>query len=750
MTGRVRISIIAGALAGAASMGTAAWGQDRVPAVHEDPASADASEIIVTAQRRSERLRDVPISITALTADTLVQSGINNTLDIARVTPGVQLPLYGGFLQPSIRGISSASAGLGDSSNVAIYVDGVYQPSQSGQLVDLPDIQQVEVLKGPQGTLYGQNAAGGAIILTSVAPSFDLTGRFSASYGNYDHWQVRGYISGPLVEDRIAISVAGSFEDRNGFRRNVATGGRDSGLQSELIRARLLFQASDRVSFTLGGYYSRRSDGGQYAGQPVGPGTPLGYALAGLVGLNVPRANDPQSYALNVDPLTLIRSYGFNLLGKFDTDFGTFNTVTAYGNVKVRDVADADYTAVNLGDVDLNIFNDHFIQELNFTSAKWGRATLSAGLFYMALKESYAPNTFNGYFTGLTDPVTAFPTTPSPLFRINQYAYNRKRSYAAYAELGYELTDRLNVSIAGRYSYETQQTADNYSQLTGAQGPTLTADPRGKISFERFTPRATIRYAIDDSSNVYATYSQGFKSGYVNSGDNPAANPPLEPVQPEKVFAYEVGYKGRLAPGISLNLSAFWYDYKDLQVYVYSPPNQFYRNAAAARIKGIDGDITIQAAPGLTLTAGASYVDGKYRSFPDAVVYRPNAFGFGYDTVGLDASGRRMQRAPKFTANAAISYETTWQAGTFGLYLAGNYNSGLNYDVAANVRQSAYALLDGQLSFSPAGIEGLRLVVWGKNLTNKDYLASFLGSQFVLGGSYAEPRTYGVRAEFKF
>ena len=735
-------------VAGSTSITAAAVAQT-AEAPPEGP--VDDGEIIVTAQRRSEKLRDVPISITAISQDTLVKSGINNTIDIQRVTPAVQLPLFGGFLQPVVRGIGSQNSGLGDSSNVAVYVDGIYQPSQSGQLLDLPDIQQIEVLKGPQGTLYGQNAAGGAITLTSITPQFEWGGRGSASYGNFNDVAIRGYITGPIAGDVAAISLAAAFQDRDGFKRNVASGGHDSGLNSKTVRGRLLLKVSDDAQVTIGAYYGKRSDGGIYAGKPIGEGTPTGYAFAEAAGIDLPKPVGPWDYALNGDTLTEITSYGANILGKFETGIGTFSTVTAYGNVKVKDLADPDFTAANVGGVDLNIKNHSFIQEVNFASRKFGRLSWSAGLFLMHLKESYAPNDFYLYaFAPNFPPVTAYPDEGVALFTINQFAQNKKRSYAAYVEFGYDISDQLNLTVGGRYSYETQETADNRSAVRGIVGKDLLPDPRGSVAFRKFTPRATLRYAISPTMNVYASYSQGFKSGYVNSGDA-NATPVPDPVKPEVVKAYEVGFKGRLAQGVNLNLAAFRYDYSDIQVYVYGVPTEIYLNAASGRINGVDGDLSINLAPGLTFNVGAAYLDAKYRDFPGAVIYQPNdAVGYGYVYVPYDASGKRLIRAPKWTANAAINYQVETGAGTFAAYVAGNYNSGINYDAAGIIRQRRYALLDGELSFAPEGLEGVRLVLWGRNLTNKAYIQSVLTSQFVQGASYADPRTYGVRAEFKF
>jgi iron complex outermembrane recepter protein len=169
---------------------------------------AEDGDIVVTAQRREELLHQVPISITALNADALDKAGVNNLQDLERVTPGLQLPLYGGFLRPSIRGISSGLSTLNDSSNVAVYVDGVYQPIQNGAIVDLPDVDTVQVLKGPQGTLYGQNATGGAIIIDTVRPRFETAGEFALSYGNYNEIMGRGLLTAP-VQPRPCARRAG-------------------------------------------------------------------------------------------------------------------------------------------------------------------------------------------------------------------------------------------------------------------------------------------------------------------------------------------------------------------------------------------------------------------------------------------------------------------------------------------------------------------------------------------------------------
>jgi iron complex outermembrane receptor protein len=747
LTGAALICMASPAQAQAPASATPASPQVSTEGAVAAPAASDArtSDIIVTAQRRSERLRDVPISITALSSEVLSKSGVENTMDLQRVTPGLQLQLYGGFLQPSIRGINSAGAGLDDSSNVAVYVDGIYQPSESGQLQDLPDVQNIQVLKGPQGTFYGQNAEGGAIIINTIAPSFTPAGKLSASYGNYDDKSVRGYLTGPITST-LAAEIGAGYEDRGGFVRDILRGGHSNGLQSRLVRGKLLWQPSTAVSFTLGAYYSRRADGDIFANQPLN-GDALGYALAPIYGLTLPKPTQPHEFAHNELPENIFTSYGFNLRGEFKLGFGTISTVTAYGNVKVRDHGDVDGTAASIGTVATSVDHHDFIQELNYSSGHIGRLTVSAGLFYMNKEESYPPQIFNSQYNKAVL-LTAYPTVPTTYFILGSYSRGTNHSYAAYLEATYDITDRLILSAGGRYDYERERNQNFVIQapppLALPPSP-LPSDPRNPFTFKKFTPRATLRYKLNDMSNVYFSYSQGFKSGFANSLD--FVSPP---VKPESLTAYEVGYKGRLSDMLSLNIAAYHYDYSNLQVFIYVPPNGYYQNAATARVNGVDFDTSLKISRNLSATLGVAYVDAKYRSFPKAGIYVPNAFGFGNDQMSPSASGNQLTRAPKLTGNAAINYGVDTGAGRLGAYVSGNYNSGLYYDPNNRVHQPRYATLAAELSFMPDALKGLRAVVYGKNLTNHNYLSSVLESQLGDLVSYAEPRTYGVRIEYAF
>ncbi len=763
------------------------------PVLAADEETAEKKDITVTATRREERLLDVAIAITALNSESLDAAGVNNLQDLERVTPGLQLPLYGGFLRPSIRGISSGLSTLNDSSNVAVYVDGVYQPIQNGAIVDLPDVDMVQVLKGPQGTLYGQNATGGAIIIDTMRPKFDTTGEIALSYGNYNEIMARGLVTGPL-SDQVAVLISGAVTDRDGFNRDLVRGGRDKGLRSAVIRGKILVEPSDRVSFLLGGFYTDRKDSNPFATTPLN-GNALGNALIQLYqGLNVPGASalpiasKPHTFASTFPPDLTTWMWGLNLRGKFELgNVGTLDTVSAYQKFRTQSNLNVDSSALNFANVDpLVTRGDFYLQELNFASENFGGFYFTTGLFYLHRKEEFWPSNFTGFgFVAGDDPFDDIleQINGVPDFVQNTYARSVKDSYAAYLELNYDFSEQFTITLAGRYSYEKVRVSNNGFLPSLFNDPTQISDPRGSHSFKKFTPRAVLRYKVNDDHTLYVSYSKGFKSGFVDFsavGRCPGGPQDFscipDPVKPETVDSFEVGYKGRIGGVLNISLAAFHYEYKQIQVFIYRAPTGFYQNAASGRINGLDFDMSWEVTPELTITVGGSYVDSKYKRFPGAEVYfqspqltsqenaahlalNPGAvscqtsflpFPCGNYSVPFDVSGNQFQNAPKFTGTAAIDYHHDFDAGRFGFNVNGTYNSGFPFDVGNHIRQKKYALIGGEISFAPSGVDGLRLIVWGKNLTNKDYLAGSLPTTFGDSVQWSPPRQFGGRVEFRF
>lgn len=731
-----RLLLLQSALAGLL-VAPQAWAQ----AKDGDEIADNAGDIVVTAQRRSERLQDVPMSITALSSEVLERAGVTNTTDIARVTPGVTMSFYGGFLQPAIRGITSTGANIGENSNVATYIDGVYQPQQIATLIDLPDVEQIEVLKGPQGALYGQNATGGAILISSKAPSFTPTGRFSASYGNYNDIQLRGYATGPLA-DSVAVSLAGSYQDRGGFRRHVVTGQRDQGLEAYVLRGKLLIEPSDSARITVTGFYSHRRDSANYAGFAIN-GNSIGYA-ADLTGLGIPtipvpaspRPTSAKQFSADPDVFTRIRSYGGNLRAEFDIAGGTLTSTTGYVNNNIRYLADVDGAAVRVAEARAEPLSGHyFVHDTSFASGAAGPLSFLVGAFYLKGQETFGANIFEGFMPNLP------PAAKVSLFKTNAYGQVKKEIIAGYAELTLKATEQFTITAGGRYTRERQRTFSDTLQSV-PQGRIIEY-PGDPVTFEKFTPRVTARYALADDLSAYASWGRGFKSGVVNTTDFT-----LDPVKPETIDAWEAGLKGRIVDGLRFNLAAFYYNYKNLQAVAYVPPNYITQNAATARVKGIDFDFTWDVTPEFTLSGGGAFLDAHYVKFPNAAVFEP--YGTGSLQVPTNLNGKPLLRSPDFSGNIAANYTVETGSGTFGAFASLYYNSGFGLELSNRIRQEAYATVDAELSFAPAGMDGLRFVIWGKNLTDHAIYATVLSSQLADVGSYAPPRTFGFRAEYAF
>lgn len=710
------------------------------------PGAAPASkrqleEVIVTAQRRSEAVQDVPASIAVLSADALQSAGVANTTDLAKMVPGMTMNSYGGFLQPSIRGITSTGANLGENSNVAMYIDGVYQPQQIATLMDLPDVQQVEVLKGPQGALYGQNATGGAILISTKEPSFEPGGRVSASYGNYDAKVVQAYVTGPIVGP-VAGSLAGGYQDRDGFREHVITGESDKGLDSKVIRGKLLMNFTDKVDATVSAYHSDREDSANYAGFAIDDNS-VGYAL----GVPAPRPRHADEFSADPDVFTQIKSDGVSLRVGVETAYGVVKSVSGYSENEIQYLSDADYTAINGFVLTADPLTARYVmQDLNFASEKFGMTSFLVGAFYLEGKEAFKDN----HFDMLVPSVPPAPVTFAARLS-DQDARVEKEVQAAYAEVSIQPTDTLTLTFGGRYTHEEQHTYSDFAIFPGgtgvqekkAQQEEYPGDP---VVFEKFTPRITAKYELTPSSNIYASWGKGFKSGVVNTTDFTR-----DPVDPETVTAYEVGYKGMPLDTLQFNIAAFYYDYEDMQAVVYEPGKSYFtQNAATASIKGVDIDAVWAATDNLTLQANVSFLDAEYDDFTDAVNFVPNGFGHNPPST-IDLSGKPILRSPDYSGSITAIYERPTDIGLVGANLSAYFSDNYGMEQTGRIQQDAYHTVSAELSLKPEGYEGLRLALWGKNLTDEEYyLSALVVGTLVDGGSYAEPRTYGVSAQYEF
>jgi iron complex outermembrane receptor protein len=696
-------------------------------AISASPGSNE--EIVVTAQRRSESLTQVPIAITAITGDQLTRASVSNIRDLATVTPGLRFATSVNAL-PTIRGIYSRQTDPGNDPNIAIYVDGIYQANVIANNFDLVDIDRIEVLKGPQGTLFGRNATGGAIRIFTRAPTYQTHAFFDLGYGNFDSLKARAYLTGAIVPDKIAASISASYDHADSFDRNVLTGGRTRGVENGSVRAKLLIEpVPDFTANVLLGYASRFDS--NMEGWNTFDGNSIGRNVAGAA---IPTA--PHQIAPNVDPYQRSKTYTAGLTMQLRTGMGTFSSVTSYNKTSYTTNQDADFSSANLLNYTISVDQRDIQQELNFASDRFGMATLTAGLFLFDSNGKY-------------DPLRIFSAT-SDLYGFMQ---QKTRAYAGFGELTLNPVEQISVIAGLRYSSETREAAGLYkgTSTVPASLPTL-----GKSRFTSFTPRASIRYAFESGDNVYATFSQGFKSGGYN-----VAGLSRTPFRPEKLTAYEIGLKTATRRIISGNVSAFYYNYANQQVQAFVNGLNVTTNAASSHIWGADADLLFRPSPSLTITSGLSYLHARYSNFPGAVFNLPIGTPpclCGNTTIGdepveqgprNDLSGRPLPDTPTFTISGVVSWKKAFEIGTVSLSGSAYRTSKYYVDSGIRLIQPAYITLGVRASFQPAN-SNFTIYAWGSNLTNEQYLAAAFIASAGDGTVWSPPRTYGAGARFEF
>lgn len=692
-------------------------------------------EIVVSAQRREESLNDVPLSVTALSQSMLKNAGIDSSRDLAMVTPGLVVDAVGAWVQPAIRGVTTTVTGTTEA-NVATYIDGIYQATQVGAHYEMPDIRQVEVLKGPQGTLFGRNSTGGAILIHTLQPDLSETnGSLSLGYSSFDTYTAKAFVAIPLLEDKAAISVSTFYENMNeGYLEDLWNGGKTGTTETGMVRAKLRFLPWEGADFTLAVMYSDRKDG-------------TGLATTNWQGHNaqivrgaaegIPIATKAHELASDVKTMVNPETTSLSLSGDIELGLGTLSFTTAYMENELWMIIDGDGSPYPFSRSLVDSNYEVFTQEIIYSADLNERLHAIGGLYY------YKKNAFQLYASTSLDGSGNWTNDDLAL---GIWTNDEIEAYAGFGQLSYDLTDKLNVSLGLRYSHETA-TAFAHMNMDADVRPNI--EKLGSQEWDSVDPRVSFVYSINDESNVYFTYSQGFKSGIFN---NSALQ--TEPVDPEKVDAYEIGYKGVIGPTLSLSAAAFYYDYADLQqtTIQFDPVLNLLRqqlsNAASVEIKGVEVNAAWQITDRLSFTFGAQYLDADYKDHPEAVVNIPQSPGLIVPTP-IDASGNRMVRAPEWTGSLTALYELETAMGN--LAFAGTLFGSSEYflDSGNRVTQPAHAKLNANITWQPLD-SALELRLWGKNLTDSDTLTSLISSTAYDAVTYAPPRSFGVEIGYEF
>jgi iron complex outermembrane receptor protein len=699
--------ITTSAIALAGLVASTAQAQDA--AVEAEEVRSD-SEIVVTAQRREERLVDVPISVTAIGSDQLAASGITGSRELATLAPGVSMNTTGAAAQATVRGIGNTIVGGNSESPVALYIDGVYVSGQYFAVFDLANIESIQVLKGPQGTLFGRNATGGAILVTTSRPSDIFSGSITASYASFDDVRVGGYISGPIT-DSLRFDIAGNYHKDNGYAVDILRNSRLAEYEDTSIRGKLMFAPDADTRITLIGDWGRVRDETAVSLKAT--------RASATVGAVVPA--DPREFALSFDPYATSEGGGVSL--DIEHNFGSFRvkSLTAYRKTRNFSITDQDRVAPNTSRIDTLIRDEYITQEVTVSNSKPGRFEWIVGGFY------YGDTVENPTYSNVTT--------------LLNNAHLGVDAWALFGEGTFALNDALKVTAGIRYSSERRTFLSRRNP--NPTNPAAATTGFRALEADAWTPRVSLIYALNPQSNIYATWSRGFKSGVF-----PAATFNAAAVNPETIDAYEVGYK-LSSGGTSFNLSAFYYDYQDLQVTTRTPAGlQTLLNAASAEIYGVDADLNIRLADGLRVRLAGAYTKSKYKDFTNAPFFSELPAG-GNSTFSGNASGNPLIRTPEWTLTAGLRYETPVGNGKVDFSGDVYYNSGFNWTFEGNYRQDAYELVNAQIGWSPDG-EKFRLSVFGKNLTNSLYSMGTSVTTAATAAAYARPRSYGIAANFRF
>jgi iron complex outermembrane receptor protein len=693
-------------------------------------AEAGLEEIVVTATKRAASIQDVPVSITALTGDALDQAGVGRVDDIASGAPNTFINTGGGLRTTSVtvRGISSNPNNPGVDPAVGVFVDGVYMSRPTTLNGNLYDLERIELVRGPQGALYGKNTIAGAINFISRAPSPELTGEARVGYGNYSDTTFYGMLSGPLGSERVLGRISGSWQKRDGLIDNLATGTELNDVDAQSVRAALLWKATDSIDVTLRADTSRdRTNAGAseiyldgaFDGTPLADASPWDRKVAN--DRDTVQDRDSDGVGLQVDA-------GWGP--------GTLTSITAYRQFDWHNVADNDFTVLNMLSSGIDEDQAEWSQEFRYVSDATGPFQYVLGAFYSDQSLDTASTATVGPDLGI------YPEEVQGVI----HADLTTESFALYGQGSYDFDDRWNLTVALRYSDESKQV--DHSQTGDPFQILLPDQPLQHLSRSdnEVSPSASVTYRIRDGAQAYASYGRGFKAGGYNVFSISMTD--TAEYDPETVDSFELGVKSQFADDrVRLNAALFYMDYKDLQVNQLVLENgvpQFTTsNAASATSQGLEVELAAQVAEGLEFDFAYGYTDATYDDFRNA------------NFAGDDFSGNTLPEAAKHTVTTALNYRRS-----LGSSLEMTARADLSYrssaffepDNVEQYEQGDYTLLGARLGLASAdGRWGV--TAWGRNLADEEYVV-FRGDGVIVPGQSIQtlglPRTYGVEVSIGF
>lgn len=727
------------------------------PSPDQDQGVAD---IVVTANRREQNLQRVPITVAAFTSTTLNALSIRSTVDVPQLVPGFVLTRQLASANSYLRGVGTSNSGFTSETPVAVYIDGLYLPNSAGAIFSFNNIERIEVLKGPQGTLYGRNTTGGLIQVITRDPTSEPSVDASIGYANYNTISGNFYGSTPLTGNLFANIAATYTDQQDGWARNVFTGKRNMKQRDLGFQGKLLWEPASGTKITLRGFYDRlNSDQGVL--QTVAPSS---------VGVDGSRYLGEYLNSSRIDAFLHQEQYNFSLKAEQSLGFANLSSITGYIHID----SDLGTTQNGIpgnpvsGQAAVSLFapltrSRTFSQELQLSSKpSSSRLQWIAGLFYYHDNSAIRTDTY-GTCVGTVCAAAPIPTRTTGFFNT--------RSYAAYGEATYDVLPSTHVTVGLRYTSDTKTLSGLAEPAPGRPntpaalpagtvlhpGDPYSGNPAGivtDVTFGKLTYRAVIAQDITNAIHAYASYNRGFKSG----GFNPI-NFSNVASRPEVLDAEEIGVKSFLFNRLlRLNVAGFHYTYQDIQLRTGAAPappgGTILYNAAKAHISGVDVDFEIQPAKSFSLNGGFEYLHAIYASFPGgtcttARVIAGSVLG-GTAATPCDLTGNRLPNAPEFSFNLGATYTLQTSAGAFVLTASDSYKSTNYFDPDNRLKQEPYHLLNASLTWTePQQRFSSQLFV--KNLLGTYYFSNLQeansSTDVYLPGA---PRTYGVVLRYHF
>jgi len=670
---------------------------------------AQLAEITVTAQKRAERAQDVPISDSTVSANEALSRGITDTTSLQMAVPGLVINHTANEGNIFIRGVGTNLFGPSSEQTVAVYVDNVYMPSPEANLFSFNNIDRVEVLKGPQGTLFGRNTTGGVVQIITRDPSTTFGGDVSVGYANYNTVSSQAYLTAGLLPN-LAADLALMYENQGtGWGHNFTTG-RENGIEAKnnyALRSKWKFTPSDATTIRLILDYSRQYS--NYAYQ----------VIPGVHSAVDPAVTYPGPYnALgDLNDFELEREKGASLQLEQDAHVFRIVNILSYRHTEVGYFLDQDDTPVVAADLNLPSIAHNWTEELQIHSLENSRIKWLVGGFFFDAYAAYTPVNIDDGAVVISD-------------------YQKTRSSAGFGQATIPLIADTNLTLGGRFTTEHQ----SFSGTTFV-GDTDLGTFSSSQTFSKSTWRAAFDHHFTSDVMAYLSANRGFKSGGYNMITVAGTNSFL----PEVLDAYELGIKTEILDHrVRINGAAFWYNYSNIQIEVPIQGGTTTVNGPKARIKGLEGQIDAKPIEPLTLSAGVTLLNGKYTNYPNALAIDSE----GQSGV-VDATGHYTVASPKVTGNLSASYLIRLPTGKLEPNVSARYDDGYFFYADNRLAQPSYTVLNATLTWY--SFDDRRSVqAWGKNLNNALYYEG-RSEQGGLGDAQrqAPPRTYGVTFRVK-